>query len=365
LGSASQKIVVAMSGGVDSSVAAALLCREGNEVVGLTLRLQPCDDDSTNRTCCGTDAVRSAAAVCKHLGIRHEVIDGRERFEQFVLRKAWEEYATGRTPNPCARCNPLVKFHLLAEAARNVDASRMATGHHARIQVRDGETALLRGQDQEKDQSYFLFALSREQLAATLFPVGVYPKDEVRRMAAEFGLPNADRKESQDACVDSLGEGFAEALRLRFGAPARAGNFVDTYGKILGTHTGVHQFTVGQRRGLGVALGRRAYVIRIDPIRAEVEIDPDGDRLLARDLVATQVQWLTPGYPERPFEAGVQIRYRHRPARARMEPQGPDKVRVVFEEPQRAITPGQAAVFFQGERVLGGGWIQTPDGVSP
>jgi tRNA-specific 2-thiouridylase len=352
----SRTIVVAMSGGVDSSVAAALLAREPvMEVVGVTLLL------STSGTCSGDDAVAAARDAAEVLGIRHHVLDCRDAFEEQVLRRAWAEYARGRTPNPCVWCNPAIKFGALWEHAAGLGASFIASGHHACIErPASGPPALLRGLDRDKDQSYFLFALAPEQLAVTLLPVGTMTKAEVRDAARAAGLPNADRAESQDACLVG-DEGFAETLRRRFGGASRPGDIVDTNGRVVGRHDGIHRFTVGQRRGLGVATGQRAYVTAIEADRHRVVIDHAPEALRSEGVEVRGVQWLVPP-TGRGFEAEVQIRYRHSAAagRVRLDVDRPGRVVVDFREPQRAVTPGQAAVFYRGRRVVGGGWIERP-----
>lgn len=364
-------VVVAMSGGVDSSVAAALLAREPDaEVVGVTLRL------SSSGTCSSDDAVAAARSAADVLGIRHHVLGCNDAFEEQVLRRAWADYARGRTPNPCVWCNPAIKFGVLWEHAVALGASFIATGHHASIErAGAGPPALLRGVDLDKDQSYFLFAVAAERLAVTLLPLGSMTKAEVRSAARAAGLPNAERPESQDACL--VGEdGFAETLRRRFGGTPRPGEIVDASGRVVGRHEGIHRFTVGQRRGLGVAVGQRAYVTSIDASRDRVVIDRDPEALLSMAVDVRGVQWLVP--PEAPaldapvldasaldapvLDAEVQIRYRHTAAaaRLRLDVDHPGRVVVDFQEPQRAVTPGQAAVFYRGRRVLGGGWIERP-----
>lgn len=351
------RIVVAMSGGVDSSVTAALLAERGFEVVGLTLRLWLCEEQTgSSKSCCGTDGVASARSAAAELGVPHYVVEGREPFEEQVLLPSWEEYARGRTPNPCVLCNERIKLGLLLQHADRLGASRLATGHYAR--VAEGP-ALLRGRDADKDQSYFLFSLEREQLARMVLPLGELTKEEVRREASRLGLPNAERPESQDACLGGGGEGFAEALRRRFGREGRAGDIVDPTGRVLGRHDGLHRFTVGQRRGLGVAMGRPAYVLAIDPERGDVIVGTDEVDLLSPGLLAGGVRWLVP--PPEPgaiLEGEVQIRYRHRAVPAAVEVLEDSRTSVRFAEPQRAVTPGQAAVFYREDRVLGGGWIE-------
>ena len=361
------KVAVAMSGGVDSSVAAALLRREGHDVFGVTVRLWRCDEGAEagrgGRTCCGVDDLEQARAAAGLIGIPHYVIDCRSEFDAMVLEPVWREYARGRTPNPCVLCNERIKFGRLLDRAAELGADRIATGHYARIRrdAEGGAVALLRGVDPGKDQSYFLFALSDAQLAGTLTPLGDLTKEAVRELARELGLPNAERRESQDACLLVGGDGFAESLRQRFDGEPRPGSLVDPEGRHLGDHQGVHTFTIGQRRRLGIALGRRAYVLAIRADAGEVVVGSDERALFSRGLVASGVRWIGRTDPAGPVRCEVKIRYRHRAARAVVEPDGEDEdptaVRVRFDEPQRAVTPGQAAVFYDGDLVLGGGWI--------
>jgi len=351
-----ERVVVAMSGGVDSSVAAALLAEQGHAVLGLTLRLWYCDDPAGHGSCCDERALRQAAEVAARIGAEHRVLELQEPFEREVLRPAWDEYARGRTPNPCVRCNERIKLAALLRVADEQGAGRVATGHHARVEPAGDGPALLRGRDAEKDQSYFLFHLTRPQLARTLFPVGDHTKAEVRALAQARGLPSADQPDSQDACLAAGEEGFAEALRRRFGAPARPGPVLDADGVERGRHDGIHRFTVGQRRGLGVALGRPAFVRAVER-EGVVRVTTDPDALLSRRLRVDDVRWLGPP-ADGPAE--VQIRYRHRPVPARLRPRPDGTVEVDLDEPLRAVTPGQAAVFYNGERVLGGGWIDGP-----
>lgn len=346
-----QRVVVAMSGGVDSSVAAALLLRQGYEVVGATLQLLPCEDRTVDASsCCGLDGARAARAVAEKLGIPHAVLDCRGEFERDVLRASWDEYARGRTPNPCILCNQFVKWGFLLRRIAGLGGELAATGHYARL---GPGPSLWRAADPLKDQSYFLFSLSDEQLARTLFPLGGLTKAEVRELARGLGLPTAERPESQDACYVASEDGFAESLRLRFDAEARPGAFVSPDGRALGRHEGVHRFTIGQRRGLGVALGARAFVSEIRAGAGEVVLSTDERALYARGLVVRLARPLSG--PER-FE--VQIRSRHKAVPARLVAADAETAEIAFEVPQRAVSPGQAAVFYEGERVMGGGWIE-------
>lgn len=351
--------LVAMSGGVDSSVAAALLLEQGWQVIGATLRLHACEEAEPDRFCCGVDAEAAAKTVCDRLGIPHHVVSAGVPFEDWILRPAWEAYARGETPSPCPLCNRDLKLGLLLDTAVALGASHVATGHYAQRGGSDDDPHLLRGHDGNKDQSYFLFTLSKEQLASAVFPLGGLTKPEVRARAEASGLINAQRRSSQDACLlGSDGQSFAELLRLRFGAPATAGELVDEAGRVLGHHRGAHLFTVGQRRGLGVALGRPAYVKQVDASCARVTLTTRPEALLATGLVAADTNWLAPQPPPgTTVRCEVQVRYRAAPVpcTATMGPDGTLALR--FDRPQRAVTPGQAAVLYHGERVLGGGWI--------
>ncbi len=356
------KIIVGMSGGIDSSVAAALLVEEGFDVEGFSLRLQPCDDDLENSSCCGVRGLASARAVADRLGIPHLVRDLRQRFDRIVLRGAWEDYARGRTPNPCVVCNRKVKFAAIVERARETGAAWIATGHHARV-VGAGDMSespkLLRGRDGDKDQSYFLCRLSLDQLSMTRLPVGSMTKAGVRETARRLDLPVQGRPESQDVCLESLGLGFAEALRLRFGAETLPGEIVDTQGTVLGTHTGIHRFTIGQRRGLGIASGDRLHVVAIDHQRARVIVTADEHRLFSNSCVLSDMTWFSEEHAGRSFGADVQIRSRHQAAAALIEPVADRAVHVRFREKQRAVTPGQAAAIYAAERLLGAGWLES------
>jgi tRNA-specific 2-thiouridylase len=350
-----------MSGGVDSSVAAGLLVRDGYDVIGVTLSFAPCDGDHDTNWCCGAWAQSDARAVAQQLGFPYYAIDCAAEFEAEILKPAWDEYVRGRTPSPCVACNDRIKFAKLIELAHKLEAGKVATGHYARIEIdeENGNPMLLRGKDRSKDQSYFLFCLGEEKLASAIFPLGRLSKIEVRRIAQEMGLANAGRPDSQDACFLNPSEGFAESLRRRFNAPSRPGRVVDAKGNEMGSHAGVHNFTIGQRKGLRIALGRRAYVTGIDAERSQVIVSDDPSGLESTRLSASKVTW-TAGYrPVLPIACQAQIRYRHNPAEAVVESERDGVVEVRFAKPQRAITPGQAVVFYCADRVLGGGWIDT------
>lgn len=352
-----ETVFVAMSGGVDSSVAAGLLVRQGYNVVGVTLIFRPCDDVDNVSWCCGRGAQENARAVCQSLGIKHYAIDCAAEFEDAVLRPAWETYKNGRTPSPCILCNSDIKFKIIMERAKKLGATQLATGHYAVIEHGDKPT-LTRGEYAPKDQTYFLYALSKEQLNFTLFPLGKLKKSEVRTLAREMGFANAERKESQDACFVTANGNFQEALRQRFNASKVPGNIVDTLGNVLGQHEGIYNYTVGQRKGLNIALGRRAFVSKIDAAQNEVILTTDETDLLSTTAVAGDVSWTGGVIPVFPLKCEAQIRYRSTAASGVANLRIDGKLEVVFEKPQKAVAPGQALVLYDGHRVLGGGWIE-------
>jgi tRNA-specific 2-thiouridylase len=366
-----QITAVAMSGGVDSSVVAGLLRRRGEPVVGLTMQLwnqrrlpELVPEGGATGRCCSLDDVYDARFVAQHLGIPYYVVNFEDRFEQQVVRPFIDEYLAGRTPIPCTLCNNFIKFDQFLDLAAGVGASRIATGHYARVSRDDqtGRYQLRRGVDHAKDQTYFLFGLTQEQLARTDFPLGGFTKPQVRELAHELGLPVAEKPDSQEICFVPNGDyaAFIEAyFRERGIEPERTrGEIVDTAGRVVGEHAGVHHFTVGQRRGLRVAAGEPLYVIATEPGSQRVIVGRNHD-LLRASLYAKDVNWISVAAISGAVRARVKIRNKHEAASATLHPTSDAaRVQIRFDEPQRAVTPGQAAVFYDDELVLGGGWIE-------
>lgn len=356
------KIVAAMSGGVDSSVAAYLLQRHGHEVIGLTMDLFDIPggkcEGARAKGCCGWKAKEDASRVAASLGIEHLVVDLRREFAAAVVEDFCREYGLGRTPNPCVQCNERIKFKALAERARRLGADLVATGHYARL-GRDestGRYVLRQAVDRTKDQSYFLYALSQDQLASAVFPVGELKKAEVRALAREIGLEVADRPESQEICFIPDRD-YAAFVAERCPGPVEPGPILDAAGRVLGTHQGIIHFTVGQRKGLGLAAAHPLYVLAIDPARRAVIVGGNED-LFRRELIVERINFVSVAALDGPGRLSVRLRYRHREAEALVTPEGPGVVRVLFDKPQRAITPGQSAVFYDGDIVVGGGLIR-------
>jgi tRNA-specific 2-thiouridylase len=351
------RIVVAMSGGVDSSVAAALLAQQGHEVIGLSMQLY---DQSEGQTafgsCCTLDDLHDARRVAARLGIPHYIVNFEEKFHETVVSDFVREYAAGRTPIPCVHCNGDLKFATLVERAAGFGADLVATGHYARV-ARDeasGRFRLLRGRDAAKDQSYFLFTLTQAQLAHAVFPLGDLDKPAVREQARALDLAVADKPDSHEICFVADGDhtGFLEAHGVR----RSAGEIRNVAGEVVGQHTGVHRFTVGQRKGLGLSSPIPLYVVGIDAADGAVTVGPR-EALDRRELTAARVNWIAGPPPAAGTRVTAQIRHRHKEAAATIAPIGADRVSLVFDEPQAAIAPGQALVLYQGDEVVGGGWI--------
>jgi tRNA-specific 2-thiouridylase len=374
VGHNSETVVVAMSGGVDSSVVAGLLHRQGTPVIGLTMQLwnqrrlpQLAGDGPVQHRCCSLDDVYDARRVAEHCGFPFYVVNFERQFEDTVVRPFVADYLGGRTPVPCTQCNNSVKFEQLLVTARQIGAARLATGHYARIRhnASTGRYELLRARDASKDQSYFLFGLTQEQLARSVFPLGEMSKPEVRGLAREMNLPVAEKPESQEICFVPSGDytQFIEGYLAEQGSalPGQSGEIVTTSGEVLGEHAGLHHYTIGQRRGLGFAAGRPMYVVNIDSAANRLVVGADAE--LQRDTCEVErVNWISMARLEATMEVMAKIRHKHEPAPATVEPADEGTtgavVRVRFRTPQRAITPGQAAVFYQDDLVVGGGWIR-------
>ncbi|MBT3941429.1 MAG: tRNA 2-thiouridine(34) synthase MnmA [Chloroflexi bacterium] len=357
-GNRRKRVVVAMSGGVDSSVAAYLLARQGYEVIGVTMRLFAVPDESAaklNRSCCSIEDVDDARDVCRAIGAKHYFLNFEKEFKKHVVDYFVSEYEKGRTPHPCLACNDKLKFEFLVQRAKLMDADFVATGHYARIAEQDGEWQLRRGVDPGKDQSYVLFTLGQTQLSNLLLPIGEYDKDEIRSIAVEAGLLVADKPDSQDICFIPSGDykAFVEP-RLTVRTP---GVIVDSEGAVLAKHDGVHRFTVGQRKGLPLPGGspRPIFVTDIDADEGRVTVGY-AEELMRHRLAAGGVKWVSGYAPSDGTRIEARIRYHGTDLPAVVHAEGDDAV-VEFESPQRAITPGQAVVFYDGDRVLGGGMI--------
>ncbi len=341
-----------MSGGVDSSAAAALLCEQGYEVIGITLRVWSYDGPARCGSCCAPEDVDDARAVARALGIPYYVANSEEVFAKSVVRPFVDEYLRGRTPVPCVACNRDVKFDFLLRRARSLGA-RLATGHYARVEHDGTRFRLRRARDSKKDQSYFLYALGQEELADLLFPVGDLSKDEVRAVAARHRLPTAQKPESQEICF--VPDGDYAAFVEKIAGPQPEGDIVDEAGRVLGRHPGIHRFTVGQRKGLGLATPVPLYVKTIDPDTRRVVVGP-ADGVFRSSFAVASVRWVAGLSPAGPVEAAVKVRNQSELLPGEIEPAG-NGANVRLYEAARAVTPGQMAVFYSGDQVLGGGAI--------
>jgi len=363
-------IAVAMSGGVDSSTVAAILHAEGHSLIGLTMQLwnqrrlagKAGMPEAVHGRCCSLDDVYDARRVAEAIGIPYYVVNHEDRFEKEVVRPFVEEYLSGRTPIPCSLCNNHLKFDQLLTVAQQVGADAIATGHYARVEFDDslGRWLLKRPADLAKDQTYFLFGLTQEQLSRTLFPLGNMTKPQVRELARQHGLALAEKPDSQEICFVPGGDykNFIDAYLAEQGdrLPDTAGELVTTNGEVLGEHAGIHNFTVGQRKGLGVATGSPLYVIEIKGDKRQVVVGGP-ENLYSQTLRAKRINLISVAKLNEPMRVSIKIRHRHEPAAAVIEQISQDEILATFDDPQRAVTPGQAAVFYDGDLVVGGGWI--------
>jgi len=351
------KALIAMSGGVDSSLSAKLMIDKGYECIGCNMRLYERDeeDEAGSKTCCSLDDVTDAREVAHRLGMPFYVFNFTGDFREKVICPFIESYEKGRTPNPCIDCNRYMKFGKLCDRAKELGCDKIVTGHYARIVFENGEYKLKKALDPDKDQSYVLWFLSQEQLAHTVFPLGEYKKSEVRKIAAECGFVNADKPDSQDICFVPDGD-YAKIIKDYTGREYPPGDYTDLEGKVIGRHRGILHYTVGQRKGLGQAFLEPRYVCAIDPEKNTVTLGKNED-LFKREVKVAGFHWISGKAPERAIRCGAKIRYRQSEKSAKVTPIGEDLVLIEFDEPQRAITPGQSAVLYDGDVVLGGGII--------
>lgn len=355
------RVIVAMSGGVDSSVTAALLLKYGYEVIGVTMRLGTHDSDNVDSTtsCCSIESVEDARRVANQLGITFYAVNFEDAFRKEVVNYFCAEYSAGRTPNPCIICNEKLKFGKLLQLSRELDAKYVATGHYARISYDDlmGRYILKKGLDPQKDQSYALFSLTQDQLKYVLMPLGELTKPEVRKIAESMSLKTAKRPESQELCFIA-DNNYNRFIRERMSEDVKPGEILDMTGKVIGEHRGIQFYTIGQRKGLGGTFGRIMYVIKIDPANNTITIGPK-EELKVKRLSASNANFISIPKLENPLNATVKIRYNDSGSEGIAYPISDDRFEVVFHEPPLAVTPGQAAVLYDGDMVIGGGWIDS------
>lgn len=353
-----KKALIAMSGGVDSSLAAKLMKDAGYDCIGCTMKLYDNDDIGLDKghTCCSLDDVEDARRVAGDLGMEHYVFNFKEGFHECVIKRFVDAYEAGRTPNPCIDCNRFMKFEKLFQRAEALGCEYIVTGHYVRIEFEDGEYKLKKALDDTKDQSYVLYSLTQQQLAHVQFPLGALKKSDVRKLAQDSQFVNAEKPDSQDICFVPDGD-YGAFLERETGKVYETGNFVDTEGNVLGTHRGIVRYTIGQRKGLGVSADKRLYVTALNLEENTVTLGEDQD-LFGTTFIAGDFNWISGKTPTQEFPCNVKIRYRQVEQPAKVYPLSDGRVKVIFEKPQRAITAGQAAVLYEGDTVLGGGTIE-------